>query len=120
MEDFCAALVMYPFVCSQLSLQAKNVDPCVDINFDHNAALYDRKQDGLPVSKQDIPEGNAPVNDPLPTMGMQGVQDVRPLEGMPPAQQYAAPPAQQYAAPPAQQFAAPPAPLAQGLQVGVA
>jgi len=98
MEDFCAALVMYPFVCSQLSLQAKNVEPCVDINADPNAALYDKKPDGLPMTKQDM-QAEAPVASPLPTMGLQGSH---PLQELPPAQPMQAPPQQLAAAPPPQ------------------
>jgi len=40
LEDAFSCLVMWPFVCSQLSLQAKALDPVVDINLDPNAALY--------------------------------------------------------------------------------
>ena len=39
-EDFFASLTMYPFVCSQLQLQAERVDPVVDISADPNAHLY--------------------------------------------------------------------------------
>lgn len=40
LEDTFSCLVMWPFVCSQLSLQAKALDPKFDINVDPNALLY--------------------------------------------------------------------------------
>jgi len=40
LEDTFSCLVMWPFVCSQLSLQAKVLDPKFDINVDPNALLY--------------------------------------------------------------------------------
>merc|ERR1712070_347164 len=40
MEDAFACLCMYPFVCSQLQLQARAVQPKVNINEDPNKDLY--------------------------------------------------------------------------------
>jgi choline-glycine betaine transporter len=40
LEDAFSCLMMYPFVCSQLSLQAKAVKPKIDINADPNEELY--------------------------------------------------------------------------------
>jgi len=110
LEDACAVLVMWPFVCSQLSLQAKNVEPSVDINADPNAHLYEKKAQELPMYK----EGTPAMAQAPPDMGMQGLQSVPPV-------QYAAPPQQpmQYAAPPQQYAAAPMMPV-QDFQIGTA
>ena len=40
LEDSFSCLIMWPFVCSQLSLQAKRLDPVFDISVDPNALLY--------------------------------------------------------------------------------
>jgi hypothetical protein len=50
LEDIFSCLCMWPFVCSQLSLQAKHVEgePPVDINADPNAGLYDEPEDKQP------------------------------------------------------------------------
>lgn len=80
LEDLWACLTFWPFVCSQLSLQAKYVegDPPVDINADPNANLYDdvvpEKQVLMSPVMQAVNEkmmspvmqaGNAPQNHPL-------------------------------------------------------
>merc|ERR1712205_112884 len=79
MEDAFACLVMWPFVCSQLSLQAKNVDPIVDIEGDPNAGLYD--------SPAEFKEQAASPMQPVmmqPMMQMQGF----PVAGMSPTAAY--------------------------------
>ena len=64
-EDFFACLTMYPFVCSQLSLQAERVDPVVDVNADPNAHLYAVSNE-QPNFK--IADPQAPVMQPGPMM----------------------------------------------------
>merc|ERR1712167_478457 len=77
MEDCFAALVMYPFVCSQLSLQAKFVpgEPPVDILADPNAGLYGDAvvQDEKPAQATTKPARPAPgqsVQHPLQASGI--------------------------------------------------
>jgi len=62
LEDAFSCLVMWPFVCSQLSLQAKALDPVFDINLDPNAALYAhlrkdfQNHDTLPTQETSAPK----------------------------------------------------------------
>ena len=63
MEDMFACLVMWPFVCSQLSLQAKHVpgNPPVDIHADPNADLFDDLEEPDVIKASDV-EQSLPVN----------------------------------------------------------
>ena len=63
LEDAFACLTMYPFVCSQMSLQAKNVDPVNDVEEDPNAQMY---KSPLPVKEVQ------PILMQQPMMQMQG------------------------------------------------
>jgi hypothetical protein len=65
MEDSFACLIMWPFVCSQLSMQAKMVEPLVDVEEDPNARLYDTP---LPSQNKEA----QPVMMSQPMMQMQG------------------------------------------------
>lgn len=69
MEDMFASLVMWPMVCSQLSLQAKFAgEPVVDINADPNEGL-DNYQYAHSAAK--IPNGQQVVQmvpPPYPAM----------------------------------------------------
>jgi len=56
LEDTFSCLVMWPFVCSQLSLQAKALDPVFDVNLDPNEALYRHlRKDHTPQSNDKLP-----------------------------------------------------------------
>ena len=76
MEDCFAALVMYPFVCSQLSLQAKFVpgEPPVDIFADPNAGLYGDAvvEDEKPAQATTKPPPGQSVQHPLQASGIAG------------------------------------------------
>ena len=58
---------MYPFVCSQLSLQAKAVKPKIDVNADPNAHLYSAKP-GAEEPMYMISDPTRPVMQPGPMM----------------------------------------------------
>jgi hypothetical protein len=80
-EDFFACLTMYPFVCSQLQLQAERVDTVVDINADPNAHLY------APSAEQP----NFKVADPQTSVMQPGPMMMQPISpamvsGQPPVQ----------------------------------
>ena len=61
LEDTFSCLVMWPFVCSQLSLQAKALEPIVDINIDQNALIYAHLKKDHQASQDDkIPFQNTP------------------------------------------------------------
>lgn len=83
LEDFFTCLVMWPCVCSQLSLQAKKVMPLVDVNVDPNEELYSnmvRGGDGIPT-KEVSPMAASPA-EPM-TMQYYDTRAVPPMQAVP-------------------------------------
>jgi hypothetical protein len=101
LEDFFTCLVMWPFVCSQLSLQARKVMPVVDINVDPNEELYSNmvRGDGMPTKGVIF----VPAVPAEPMMQYHDTMAVPPMVGMPmqvPAQPMGMTPPMMYASQP--------------------
>ena len=86
LEDAFSCLVMWPFVCSQLSLQAQAIEPIFDINIDPNAALYAhlrkdfQSDDKLPIQGNVQPP--TPIPNPMNEMAQSGPMMMQPHNPM--------------------------------------